>query len=338
MSSKKTPKKPRPTTTTHITNGKGHDNNIPGPSGLFSPRANQFAFLSIAVDKHCLRIFNVSNSSLIAEHTIDIARATHLCWLLLSLTEEGTTLNSSTPARPKKRKKTASRNLGPESSQTQLVGLGLTNGSILLYSPDHAHVARVLSHPTSSSPILAIASGKEPTDLWCSTSNGFLILWNAARNELLKTFKVDDTPYTCLASFPSDTDDEAVNILAANQTIKVLTIPISTIARAESDKIEEKASLTGHVSTVRSLNQDGSRLVSYAEGDRIINIWSLEKGSQGSSLPKKKIKSVAQCQITQGVFSQTCPSMQLLARLLHTLENYWQFLRQIKSRYSNFLL
>lgn len=278
MSSKKTPKKARSTATTSHTTRPGYEISFSGPFGLFSPKADHFALLAVAVDKHCLRIFNVSNSILVAEHTVDAARVSSMCWLSLSLTEEeGKGLNPSTPARPRKRKKSTSKGLVPESSQTELVGLGLTTGSLLLYSSKHARVLRVLSHPTSLSPILAIAPGTSLTNLWCSTADGYLILWNAARNELLKTYKPNDLPYTSLASCLNDSENENMDLLAANHVIKVLTVETS-VNSSETGKIKENAALTGHTSSIKALNQDGSRLISHAEGDRVINIWTLPNG------------------------------------------------------------
>ncbi|GJJ09570.1 hypothetical protein Clacol_003793 [Clathrus columnatus] len=269
MSSQKKPKKAR-STANHV-NRTSHGIDLSCPLGLFSSSADQFALLVVSVDKHCLRIFDVSDCSLIAEHSIDTARVSSICWLSLTLKEDEIVSNPSTPARPQKRKKSASKTASLESNRTQLVGLGLTDGSLLLYSPKHARVLRVLSHPTSSSAVLAITPGKKPFHLWCSTSNGFLYIWNVARNELLNNYKSDDAGYTSLTLFPNEDEDgdEDFNLLVANHVIKVLTMPPSANLQLEGDhKLKEKMAFTGHITSVKSLHHDNLRLLSHAEGDR----------------------------------------------------------------------
>ena len=54
----------------------------------FSPDGALFAFLSLAVDKHRLRVYDVATGSAVADHTFDAARVTALVWGAFELTDE----------------------------------------------------------------------------------------------------------------------------------------------------------------------------------------------------------------------------------------------------------
>ena len=268
-------KKQRPVSTAAISLPQVQDASTITSLSRFSPDAHLFALLSLAVDKHRLRIFDATTANALVEHTIDAARVTSLSWISLDLTSDGTR-NDTSPT--KKRKKTASQassNAAP--TKTQLICLGLSNGSFTLFSPSHARVLRTISHPSSLASVLTTSSASQPSHVWTSSSDGVIRLWNAARNELLGSWINDGSvPYSALAPRPGQNGEVETDLLVANHAMRLFSLPVSTSTISEPVKLMGGISFTGHTSAVTCLQWDSvqtSRFISVADMDRVINVW-----------------------------------------------------------------
>lgn len=272
MSSKS--KRQHPVSTAAISLPQVEDSSTLTSISHFSPNADLFALLSLAVDKHRLRIFDAVTGGALTEYIVDTARVTSFSWVSLDLTSNGTRKDASPT---KKRKKTAALVSNTPPTKTQLVCLGLSNGSLTLYSPTHARVLRTLSHPSSLTAVLATSGGTQPSHVWSTSTDGIVRLWNAARNELLGSWKSErNVPYSSLACRPGHNQETETELLVANHSMRLLPFPSSTSSISEPAKIGDGVSFTGHASAVTELHWDHSQpscFISIAEMDRVINVW-----------------------------------------------------------------
>ena len=263
----------------------------------FSPDAALFALLSLAVDKHRLRIFDATTGGALVEHTVDAARVTSLSWILLDLASNATRTHASPTKKRKNRAGLLSSN--PASTKTQLVCLGLSNGSLILFSPTHARVLRTISHPSSLAAVLATSGATQPSHVWSSGSDGAVRLWNAAQNELLGSWKGDGSvPYSSLAPRPGQDNEPDPELLVANHSMRLLPLPASTSSTSDPAKIGGGISFTGHASTVTCLQWDHlqpSRFISVAEMDRVVNVWRVPDppSKQGTIIANVPLDAVA---------------------------------------------
>ncbi|KAL1952306.1 hypothetical protein VTO73DRAFT_1455 [Trametes versicolor] len=279
--SKKSRTKPprgRPAATSAISQPAVEDATTSTYLSSFSPDGQLFAFLSLAVDKHALKVYDTSTRRSVAEHVVDAARVTSLCWARLDLAEgQGKGAEDEDASRKSKRKKRSSLSAGaaaPGAAAPQLVVLGLSDGSLLLFSPSHGRLLRTLSDPSSSTAVLAVAGQEtesgDPHTLWTSSSDGALRLWNARTNQVAQShFSDDRIPYTALSVRKSEEED-VVEVLAAHHSIHLLAVS------SDTRKPKTLAKFTGHASPVSALAWvDSARFLSVASADRFVNVWEL---------------------------------------------------------------
>ncbi|ESK88957.1 hypothetical protein Moror_13179 [Moniliophthora roreri MCA 2997] len=256
----------------------------------FSHRGNFFAHLSLAVDKHRLRVFNTATGHSQAEYVTEAARVSSLSWCQL---EPGQKADGGEAPTKKKRRKSQTT----EDSQKQMVevvALGLTDGSVSFFSPSHGRVYWTLSDTTSTASILSITSGNRG-NVWTSSADGVIRLWNVHKNELLASVKPENhIPYSSLAVRPP-IEDSSPEILVANHSIKLWSAAVSG-----TQKPKEIATFTGHASPVKALQWDGSqtpsrRFISMADGDRVLSIWDMpsDVNSEGSIVASVQLDSDA---------------------------------------------
>lgn len=264
--------KSRPAANTAISQPIVEDSSIQTALSCFSPSSKYLAYVSLAVDKHRLRIYDAVTGQSVAEHTPVSARVSALSWGQI-----GIHTRDASPSRKKRRKSV-------QQSTDELVLLGLSDGSIVLISPKHGRALHALSHPSCSAPILAIASTADT--LWTSCADGNIYLWNIQAHELIDTWKTEDRiPYTSLALHPTDT-----SILAAHHSIRLL----QAVSDSDLQNPNELALFTGHVSSIKQLRWDSSkpRFFSMAEGDRIISLWEVpDSGREGRMVASIQLDS-----------------------------------------------
>ncbi|KAI0638978.1 NUC189-domain-containing protein [Trametes polyzona] len=272
------PPRSRPPATSAISQPAVEDATTSTYLSSFSPDGQLFAFLSLAIDKHALKVYDTSTRRSVAEHVVDAARVTSLCWARLDLAEgQGKGVEDDDASRKSKRKKRNSLAAGtaaPSAAAPQLVVLGLSDGSLLLFSPSHGRLLRTLSDPSSSSAVLAVAGHdgdvEDPHTLWTSSSDGALRLWNARTNQVAQShFSDDRIPYTALSVRQSE-EEGVTEVLAAHHSIHLLAVS------PDSKKPKSVAKFTGHASPVSALEWlDRTRFLSAASADRFVNVWEV---------------------------------------------------------------
>ncbi|KAJ7630480.1 hypothetical protein FB45DRAFT_978816 [Roridomyces roridus] len=245
----------------------------------FSTKGNLFAFLSLAVDKHRLRVYDTATGQSVAEHVVDSARVSSLTWSNFDPSETSRpAVDAEEPPNKKKRKKRNSE-VGVEGSPQvttaiEVVVLGLSDGTVLFFSPTHGRIIRTLSHSSSTAAILSVVltqrEGSTTPTTWTSGSDGTIRLWNAQKNEILGSWKNEDRiPYSSMAIRPTAEEDR-VDLLVANHSIKLLSTSSDTL----TEKPAQLASFTGHASPIKCVQWDASqtppaRFMTMADGDRI---------------------------------------------------------------------
>ncbi|KAH9005896.1 WD40 repeat-like protein [Lactarius hatsudake] len=229
-------------------------------SGKGRPRSHLsgdlFAFVSLAVDKHRLRVYDTTTGTSVSEYIVDSARVAALSWALFqnpkSLTEDHEPEES---APRKKRKKRDAPALPPhaEPAPIPVIVLGLSTGSVILFSPSHARVIRTLSHPSSTSPILSLDAYTRAADaaliLLTSSTACFVLTWNAQTGELLSTNKTDErSPGTSLTLLPT-VEPDCPSFLLAHHSIRMLSTSSDSLLTSPQ-KLTEESRFIGHASNV----------------------------------------------------------------------------------------
>lgn len=299
MSSKSTKSKKtrRPENTSSLSQPVVEDASSLTNLSAFSPQANLFAFLSLAIDKHRLRIYDTVTGKSVAEHVLDSARITTLAWSRIDLSEHNpASVGDETGPKKKKGKRKRLSTNGPAEAtpklDTEVVVLGLSDGSLQFFSPTHGRVLRTLSHPTSTASILSVVvinSGDVGPTIWTSAADGAIRLWNARKNNIMGSWKIDDRiPYSFMAVRPGSSlgEDGRIDLLVANHSIRLLstTPDLSDSTDIASLKPKELSSFTGHASSIRCLRWDASqepanRFLSTADSDRFIYVWEVPTGA-----------------------------------------------------------
>ncbi|KAJ7071386.1 WD40-repeat-containing domain protein [Mycena amicta] len=283
----------------------------------FSPKGNLFAFLSLAIDKHRLRVYDTATGQSVAEHVVDSARVSSLTWNNYDPSDA----QAGEPPSKKKRRKSQANADGPlQVSAVEVVVLGLSDGTVLFFSPTHGRVMRTLSHSTSTAAILSVVSLENAASVpttWTSGADGAIRIWNAQKNDLLGSWNIDDRiPYSSMAIRPASEDDR-LDILVANHSIRLLSSSSDSI----TDKPSQLATFTGHASSIKQLHWDtsqlpSSRVVSLAEGDRIVSIWETPESplTEGRMVASVQLDSDARS-ISLSVLSPTASERQNLLTL-----------------------
>ncbi|EEB91573.1 hypothetical protein MPER_10044 [Moniliophthora perniciosa FA553] len=286
------PAKSRPQATSTISQPAVEDVSYLTALSSFSHRGNFFAYLSLAVDKHRLRVFSTTTGRSQAEYVVEAARVSSLSWCQLEFAPGQKADGGEAPTKKKRRKSQTAEDL--QKQTVEMVALGLTDGSVSFFSPSHGRVYWTLSDTTSTASILSIASGKGG-NIWTSGADGIVRLWNVHKNELLASVKPENhIPYSSLAVRPQ-VEDSSPEILVANHSIKLWSAVVGGI-----QKPKEIASFTGHASPVKALKWDGSqtpsrRFITMAEGDRVLSIWEVpsDMNSEGSMVASVQLDSDA---------------------------------------------
>jgi U3 small nucleolar RNA-associated protein 5 len=276
----------------------------------FSPSADLFAFVSLAVDKHRLRVHDTHTGRSISEYIVDSARVTALSWATFqspkSLGDGRETEEDVAPRKKRKKRDSRAPQSVPEPEATPVVVLGLSTGSVIVFSPSHARTIRTLSKPSSTSSILSVDfySDIPGATLLCLTlcADGLIRTWNAETGELLSSTKTDDRlPGTSLTLRPGLESDHP-SFLLAHHSIRLLSVSSDSLLTSPQ-KLTEEARFIGHASNVTMLRwqpfdndrQSPRRFASVAESDRIVHIWEVPRvsGSEGKLVATAPLDSDA---------------------------------------------
>lgn len=280
---KTAPPRGRPTSSSVLSQPVVEDASSLTALSTFSPKGNYFALLSLAIDKHRLRVHDTATGQSIAEHIVQDARVATLSWTELGSSEHQGEPMDEDDAPKKKRKKRnslAAQASSTKASETsQVVLLGLSNGSLLVFSPSHGRVLRTLSHSSSTAAILSLSVSQDASNIWTTGADSSVHVWNAHSGEHLSSWKTDDRiPCTALSICKPNSDDE-VDFLLAHHSIRLLSSTSHSSPASGSSKPKELATFTGHASNITSIHWvEGSipkRFVSMAEADRHVYVWEL---------------------------------------------------------------
>ena len=249
----------------------------------FSQDGEYFAFLSLPVDKHRLRVYSTQTSKSIAEYVVESGRVVCLQWAHLDLTGNQDTPagGSETPSPSKKKRRTRDATTS-ETKQTspgvQAVVLGLSDGSISCFSHSHGRVIRALSHPKNTTSVQAITTSKSSShrhNLWSTDSDGTTFCWDVRTGEIVGTWKSGSpTSYSAISIRPSTDEDAPLQLIAAHRSIQLLSLdpPRSNTA----SRAKELAAFTGHASLISNIYwTTPSRFITFAESDRFLYVWEV---------------------------------------------------------------
>ena len=236
----------------------------------FSPKANLFALLSLAVDRHRLRVYDTATAQANAEYIVQPARATCLHWMDIP----------PDPAQAqKKKKKRDSAGSTSKKSRTQVVALGLSSGAITFFSPAHGSPVLTLSNSASNTAVLDAVLDPGGDRLWTSSEDASIRLWDMTSNTILQTWRSDDRiPYTCISLEPRVMDESSrpVGLLAAHHAAKLLSVNLSS--ETSSSKPTIFASFPGHTTSISNIAWTTSKqFVTVAHGDKFVQGWTIPK-------------------------------------------------------------
>ncbi|KAG8902750.1 Small subunit (SSU) processome component, partial [Tulasnella sp. 403] len=265
--------------------------NEPAYTSSYSPDGRQFAYLSLAVDKHRLRVYNTTTGKSKAEYVVEKQRVTAMSWLDVN--------NDFVDAKKVgKKRKTQHDNQG-DAALISVVALGTSEGTVLFFCPTRNQVIYTLPQPTSSSSVLAIASSAPSQDpkntiLWTSNQDGIIRAWSLQTGSVVGTWQDPDrTPFTSISLRPQPPNDsqDSTHLIAGHHNIRLFTLQPTT--SPESTDIQRPtvlSSFAGHASPVTAFEWDPTyptsspsrRFVSIAENDRIVQIWQLSSREESS--------------------------------------------------------
>lgn len=284
----------------------------------FSTDGNLFALVTLAVDKHRLRIYNSVSGRAIAEHTVQEGRVSSLVWATAALSSGPSAETNSPTKRRKKRRAENDTEKEERKTEAEVVLLGISDGTILLYSPEQSKIVRTLSHGSSTSPILALAPGvSNKSNLWTSSADSSTHLWDVQKNTIIRSWKNEDRiPFTSLAVQQPTNPDNPTHLLAAHHHIRLLT-DVSSPQDPSLTKPTQVATFTGHASSINILRwakatATSHRFFSAAEGDRFVYLWE----SEGASINEKPVASIPLDSDVRSVsLNSSDPSRQVLMAL-----------------------
>lgn len=313
MSSKKSavkPPKSRPASTSALTAGQQDSTSSSAALTSFSDDGRYLALLSLAVDKHRLRIFDSTSGQSVSEHILDASRVTSLVWTRFDASSQK--LAAEQPKSKKKRKSDAAQSV-PAASTEAVVVLGLSDGSLLVYSPAHGRVLRTLTHPTSTAAITALDASRDTLGaltIWSAGADSEIRTWDAQTGAHRASHKTNDkTAPSALRVRPGTDDEESTseNILLAHHRLRILSAP------TDLSKLRDIASFTGHASNVTAVHWQPStsgtppkHFASIAEADRHVQVWAVpdSASSEGALVASLSLDSDARslaCSSTQWV-------------------------------------
>jgi U3 small nucleolar RNA-associated protein 5 len=279
MSSKgRSKSKSRPLTTSQPT--AGH----PSIISSFSPDGALFVIITLAVDKHRLRLYNTSSTRVVAEHTFESSRVSALTWGSVKADSE----MPDTPNKKRKKRKIDSDTPHSEKRSADtidVVVLGLEDGTIVFFSLTTSRIVYTLTHPSSTSSVIALAlrTVNAPI-LWTSSTDGIVRLWDVQKHQIVSSWHDEDhIPYTSLSLRPTS-DSSQTDILVGHHHIRLFSD--TTLHDPTQSTPLHLGSFTGHASSIVILRWAHTPTVSHrffsvAVSDRFVYVWDTDSSLGG---------------------------------------------------------
>jgi len=253
----------------------------------FSPDGHSFALLSLAVDKHRLRVFDVTNGNVIGEYVLQVSYGACLQWAKISNLDGPGGRTSTSPS--KKRKRTIEDSeTATSNSSLSVVMLGLSNGTLTFFSPARGTTVLSLAHPSSTAAILSAAMDPDEDRVWTCNADGEIHLWDIHTNGIIGSWKsasTNKTPYSNICLIPRTPlteRDEPQQVLVANHSIELIELSL------DNSTPKKIAGFSGHVTSVNSMTWLSSfssqqpQFITSAERDRFVQGWAVpSSGTDG---------------------------------------------------------
>ncbi|KAJ3278551.1 WD repeat-containing protein 43 [Borealophlyctis nickersoniae] len=212
----------------------------------FDPaNAAYFAAVSQAVDSYRLRIWDTKTSSLVGEYA---APAGNAC-SCLAWGEEGGD-NGQSSSRKKKRR---------TEGGSKLIALGLSNGTITLYSLARGQIVRTLEGGHSAA-VADVCFDKSGRRAFSGGEDGVVVEWDVKSGVELSKFKADGKAVRKVVL-----SDDGSQILTANNQIKLWDAQTKALVK----------NYPGHATAVTNLafSSTSPIFLSSASQDRFLSVW-----------------------------------------------------------------
>ncbi|KAL4398983.1 Small subunit (SSU) processome component [Malassezia pachydermatis] len=247
----------------------------------FSRDASYFAQLSQAVDRVRLRVYAPQTAGVVADYLLPESLGCRtMAWVLLSAPRD-----KSDSASSKKRKahgKAETKSDAASAAPSWHVALGMSDGTVLLYSPTTARVIAMLVASTPDSTSAAVVSlSSDIQHLWGATANGWVHGWDLSKMSLSSSrermpptthFLPDSkTPTTMVTCGP------AGRLLTAHHA--------ATVYALDTDRPSPVTHFSGHATPITHLAWAGEHgFVSAAAEDRHLYYWALPSDTSSTSV------------------------------------------------------
>lgn len=254
------PPKSRPASTSALSQPL-HAEAASAPITAFSDDASLFAHLAPAVDRTRLRVF--AHGALLADYLLPEAlTCAAMTWVPLGAAD-------SANAAPKKRRGASrTERSGAVSAAVPHVALGVSDGTVLLYSPNTARVSRVLVASTPDSAhaaVSALAFCDSEQRLYGVTASGWVHGWDLERAE------GERVPPAI--HFLPDSKTPAALVQAAGRGRLLTAHHAITLYAMDGDEASPITRYSGHATPVTHLACVGDGFVSAAAEDRHVYFW-----------------------------------------------------------------
>ena len=292
-----------------------------------------YAHLHAAPDAHTLRVYDLdgkcvsrwaSNANPDVDDEADEPRVKSLawCWVPPASSAHDGQADGAAAAdgkRGKKRRKSdggaaADSPAKPSSSALKpqlMLALGLESGAVLLWHP-LGTASRTLSHPTSSSPVTALALPVSPSasadgHLWSAHQDGAVRVWDVASGALVgKVGGLAEEPRwdDLLVRYEPAAEEggkRTVHLVLSHLSLHVYSLHLGAASKKEGKvrdlKATELGRCTGHVepcsvrwagassSAVDSPSDAVDKLsfISFSPTDRFVQVWQIATSTPTSS-------------------------------------------------------
>ncbi|GJN87808.1 hypothetical protein Rhopal_000763-T1 [Rhodotorula paludigena] len=302
------------------------------------PAARYYAHVHCSPDAHTLRVFEVDSGKCISRWASNAhddsadddnePRVKSIAWCAVPAAQaavDGPDAAALEGKRGKKRRKSdggasatdsplKAGSAKPQLPQTTLA-LGLENGSILLWHPQGS-ASRTLAHPSSNSPVTALASPVSATagadgHIWSAHQDGLVRVWDLVSGNVVgkvsglsEELRWDDLLVRYEAP-SADGGKRTVHLVLSHLSLHVYALQLGGASKKEGKvrdlKATELGRCTGHVepcslrwtgasSSAASTSaiaddptSDKLTFLSYAPTDRFVQVWQLASSTPTSS-------------------------------------------------------